>query len=155
MKIFEIVEKESNNDAILLHREGIFWRAYEVSAYRFITHIKSYNIKSKYYKNIKKDIVYMGFPSSYMDTIADICSTKGYEVDRQQDSMIKIGCNTDITGYDVWKQELIDNTIKIAKESKNIVTKEDLLQEIADYPLALKTPMEAQQFLYHIQQKIV
>lgn len=154
MKISEIVEHETKNDGILLHREGIFWRAYEVSAYRFVNHIKSYQIKSKYYKNIRKDIVYLGFPSSYMDTIAEICSPKGYEVDIQLDSMVKIGCKTDVTGYEVWKQELIDNAMKIAKESCNVDTKEEILAEISAYPLATKTPMEAQQYLYDLQLRI-
>jgi len=76
MKISEIVKLESANEVIILHREGIFWMAYEVSAIRFVNHIKSYNIKSKYYKNIRKGIVYMGFLSSVMGSNLNLFDLK-------------------------------------------------------------------------------
>ncbi len=59
LKIREIIELEQKNDKIILHRDGIFYKAYEISAYIFIHHIKQYEAKTKYYKNIKQDIVYM------------------------------------------------------------------------------------------------
>ena len=96
-----------------------------MSAYRFVTHIKSYNIKSKYYRNIKKDIVYMGFPSSKMDTISERCSNKGYEV-KEEESMITIDCQTDIAGYNVWKQEQRKSKLDNDKKIRNIDTQEDV-----------------------------
>ena len=59
LKIREIIELEQKNDKIILHRDGIFYKAYEISAYIFIHQIKQYEAKTKYYKNIKQDIVYM------------------------------------------------------------------------------------------------
>ena len=60
MKISQIVEKEDKNDAIVLHREGIFYRAYEVSAYRFVSDVKDYLPKVRYYKNIRKNVAFIG-----------------------------------------------------------------------------------------------
>ena len=57
MKILEIVSLEQAYEGIILHKQGVFWRAYELSAYIFVTSIKAYNAKSKFYKNIKQDVV--------------------------------------------------------------------------------------------------
>jgi len=61
MKINEIITFEAENtSSIILHKEGLFWRAYEKSAFLFIRHIKEYQITKKYYKNVKAEIVYLG-----------------------------------------------------------------------------------------------
>jgi len=70
MGIKDILTYEENNESsIYLHKEGLFWRAYEVSAYLFIRNIKDYQIKKKHYKNVGKDIVFLGFPNSVLDDI--------------------------------------------------------------------------------------
>lgn len=96
MKIAEIISLEQVNEGIVLYKEGIFWRAYELSAYRFVISIKVYKAKCKFYKNIKRDVVYMGFPVSYMDTIAELCRAKGYNIEQRVNS-IHIACITDTT----------------------------------------------------------
>ena len=95
----------------------------------------------------------MGFPSSKMDTITERCSTKGYEV-KEEESMITIDCQTDIARYNVWKQEQRNSKLDNDKKISNIDTQEDVLSEIATYPLATITPMEAQQFLYDNQMRL-
>ncbi len=45
MKIFDIVKKEKDNsNIVLLHKEGLFWRAYERSAFLFVKYIKEYQV---------------------------------------------------------------------------------------------------------------
>jgi hypothetical protein len=61
MKIIELIKLEESNSGILLHKEGIFWRAYERSAYRFVNHLTAYRVQLRYYKNIKQDVVYIGY----------------------------------------------------------------------------------------------
>jgi len=53
----------------LLTQEGLFWRAYELSAYLFVRNIKDYQIKKKHYKNVGKDVVFLGFPNSVLDNV--------------------------------------------------------------------------------------
>lgn len=61
--IKERIEREQSNcDKIYLYKEGIFYRAYERSAYLWITNICNYEIKKRYVKTIDRDIVYLGFP---------------------------------------------------------------------------------------------
>ena len=59
MKISEIVKREENNKDIILHKEGMFWRAYEYSAYTFVKNIKQYNAKKKFIKKVNSDIVFI------------------------------------------------------------------------------------------------
>ena len=135
-------------------KRAFFWKAYEVSAYLFIYHIKPYDAILRYYKNIKRDVVYLGFPASYIDTIRGICVDKGYEIEENSDNMVTIQCNEDIANFMDWKQEMIainNETDEVKEES---TMKDDILQGIISYPLATKTPMEAQQFLYDIQMRI-
>lgn len=48
---------------ILLYREGIFYRAYEYSAYYFHQYIRpTYRLHKRYYRVIGQDMVYLGFP---------------------------------------------------------------------------------------------
>ena len=60
MKITNILKIEQENiNSIFLHKEGIFWRAYEHSAYLFTLFIKEYQITKKFYKNVKQELVYL------------------------------------------------------------------------------------------------
>ena len=70
MKIADIYNTEqNNNNSIYLHKEGLFLRAYEVSAYLFCKNIKKYSVIKKHYKIINKDIVYIGFPSTVFEQL--------------------------------------------------------------------------------------
>ncbi len=151
MKITEILHKENDNKGIILHKEGIFWRAYERSAYRFVSSLIAYRVKLRYYKNIKQDVVYIGFPVSGTDKILQLCAEKGYEIQKQDTELLIAGMQDD-DGYEKWKNRIVQEGIRTEDEHKPKAS--ELLKEIASYPLASKTPMEAQQFLYEIQLKI-
>ena len=63
MTIQDIVNMEKENkDSIVLLKEGIFWKAYEMSAYLFHTYIKPFKLLRKYVETIKGDVVSLGFP---------------------------------------------------------------------------------------------
>lgn len=58
MVILDILALEKENTQIILHKEGLFIRAYERSAFMFTKHIKEYTITKKFYKNAKQEVVY-------------------------------------------------------------------------------------------------
>lgn len=147
MKIEEILKTEDNK-CIYLHKEGLFWRAYEYSAYAFAKSIKQYNAKKKFIKKVAGEIVFIGFPNSILATILDLCEQKGYAVNKNN-SIIKIELSTKKEGFGKWKNEIkVEDSIKLKKN--NLA----LIDRIASFPLATKTPMEAQQFLYKLQLEI-
>ena len=147
MIIEEILNIEDNHN-IYLHNEGLFWRSYEYSAYAFINSIKQYNVKKKFIKKVGSEIVFIGFPDSTLVNVLDLCKQNGFATNKNN-SLIKIELSTKSEGFEKWKNE-----IEIADSSKEKKNDETLIERIASYPLATKTPMEAQQFLYNLQMEI-
>lgn len=75
MGIKEIFEQESNNtSAIVLRKEGLFWRTYELSAYLFIKMIKEYTPIKRHYKIICSEVVYVSFPDTNIEQIVSKAS---------------------------------------------------------------------------------
>lgn len=147
MKIADIIKTEDNTN-IYLHNEGLFWRAYEYSSFAFVKNIKPYNAKKKFIKIVNSDIVFIGFPDSVLPNILDLCKQKDYAVNKN-DKLITIELKTKKEGYVKWKDEIkIEDSIKIKKNDVS------LIERIVSFPLAAKTPMEAQQFLYKLQMEI-
>ena len=72
---------------------GLFWRAYEHSAFLFIKTLKKYSLTKKFYKNIEQEVIYLGFPKSAFLKIEEICTEKKLRLNTE-DEQIKI------TGFD-------------------------------------------------------
>ena len=63
MKIEEILKYEAaNRNSIYLFKEGIFLRAYEQSAMRFVEYIADFHVFKKHFKIVNADVCYLGFP---------------------------------------------------------------------------------------------
>ena len=65
----EIIESEKNNrDYIILYKEGIFWKAYQHSAFALSTQVKPLKAQRRALACLDGgDIVYVGFPQSSAD----------------------------------------------------------------------------------------
>ena len=111
MKIADIIKIEDNSN-IFLHNEGLFWRAYEYSAFAFIKSIKQYNAKKKFIKIVDSNIVFIGFPDSTLPNILDLCKQKGFAINKIN-NLIIIEFSTKQEGFSKWKNE-----IAIADSSK-------------------------------------
>jgi len=147
MKIVDIIKTE-DNQSIFLHNEGLFWRSYEYSAFAFVNSIKQYNAKKKFIKIVNRDIIFIGFPDSTLNNILALCKQNGFVINKSN-NLIKIELSTKKEGFVKWKNE-----IEIADSNKVKKNDETLIERIASFPLATKTPMEAQQFLYQLQMEI-
>lgn len=70
MKKNEIVELEDCNcDKLYLFLEGFFWKAYEKSAFLFVTEVKPYRPIKKAIKKMNTEVVSIGFPASLIEQI--------------------------------------------------------------------------------------
>ncbi len=115
MKIIDILKIENNNkNSIFLIKEGIFWRSYEYSAWRFIMNIKDYQVLKKYVKTVKQDIVYLGFPDSILEQILKSVETihvSSHDSSNHDSSLnvikneklIEIKGFKDAEGFEQWK----------------------------------------------------
>lgn len=95
--------EQDNSTSIFLHREGLFWKAYEYSAYLFVRDIRAYNPQKKEVKSLKTDVVSLGFPDRVLDEIL-----KGRYHDAHGDKCIEIkGLQpVEMSGYEQWKNNL-------------------------------------------------
>lgn len=155
-------EKKGDDSEILLFKEGIFMKLYNMSAYLFHRYIKSYKVKNIYYKSTDKTYLSIGFPSEILPKLLEennlsIIREKGYfsikdkmlSVDTQkykefenkyQESETITRSNTNI------KVESMDN--KLINAENNLV-----VQHLRAFNLASSTPMECMLFLNQLKEK--
>ncbi|MEA3452096.1 MAG: hypothetical protein U9Q83_09375 [Bacteroidota bacterium] len=131
MKIQDILELEKNNtNNIILHKEGIFWRAYEKSAYLFTLYIKEYQITKKFYKNVNTEVVYLGFPKIALEQILELAKDKEIQKKETQIFIKKYEFTND--DFLKWKTNLADlaypQDLNLSEKIKNfpVATKEAL-----------------------------
>lgn len=104
MKLSDILMLEApGSPDIYLYREGLFWKAYEYSAYKFVHTVRAYHPLKKWMKGLGRDIVSLGFPDS---VLAEILQGKTVE---QADEKKWIIRGTEPAGeeaFESWKEGL-------------------------------------------------
>ena len=104
MGIAEILKLEVQNTNIFLHKEGIFWRAYEHQAFMFCENLKKYQPTKKYYKNVKSEVVYIGLPNNALDNI--LFFVKDKNIDKNDNQITLSEFNIKINEYEAWKTNI-------------------------------------------------
>lgn len=146
-----IEQEQSNTDKIYLHKEGIFYRAYERSAYLWLNHICNYEIKKRYVKTINKVIVYLGFPMSVLE---NKIGSHTYRVESDY-AVVELGesANFNDEAYVGWhkRYEIVEekNDCPETKDSK-VGT---IIDEIMKYPIETSSPIECMMFLSQLKKR--
>lgn len=158
MSISEILKKEAaNNGDIILFKEGIFWRAYERSAFLFTLHVKPYQVTKRYFKNVGCEVVFCGFPNTTLDELlVKVCDKDIFK----EDNTIRIAGFEQTEGkvFKDWKSG-IPNVVKEGEPVYSVCDngyncKEVVLQRIRGFRVASSTPMDCQQFLIEMQKQL-
>lgn len=103
MTLQEIIAAENcNTDRIYLYPEGVFWKAYERSAFAFVKRISRYKITKRFVKYLDAEIVSLGFPdTSRAKVLGDRpaqCGPSGV--------LVLDGGTIDPEAYDRWKEAI-------------------------------------------------
>jgi hypothetical protein len=158
MKMQEVVtiEKDNTNNCYLI-KEGLFWRAYEKSAFWFTNNLKPYTITKKHFKGLNSDVVYLGFPNTAISELLSLAKSKGYTVDSQE-KLITIRGIESLDGFEQWKavipyQMTGDNSKGTLSEPEEKYDS-GLVARIRKFPVAERTPIECQQFVTELQNTI-
>lgn len=53
--------ESSNTHTLYFYREGVFYKAYERSAYLFVKYIRPFQVKKRLVKSVKQEVVSVGF----------------------------------------------------------------------------------------------
>jgi hypothetical protein len=162
MTIEDIVKAETeNNNTVILFREGIFWKAYEKSAYAFCKHIKPFMVKKKYIRTIDDEIVSIGFPMSSTETILQ---GKTILLGEERKMVISID-QIDHESFIAWKKEQKltppANTFPGAGYNNNFEAfscsnqEKEIINRIKHFSLENKTPLECMFFLSEIKKQLL
>lgn len=156
MKIKEIVEIESKNiDSIILLREGLFWRAYEKSAYHFTRNVKQFRPIKKFIKAINSEVVYLGLPNNSLKTILKLADNK--KVDQNKQKIVISSFDFKENDYRLWKNNIVstekntqpqDTTKTVSNPTAGII------DQIRSFPVMTKSPLDSQLFIINLQSQI-
>lgn len=172
-----IVEQESQNTSeIRLYREGLFWKAYERSAYAFYTRVKPFKLTKRYVKLLSDELVSLGFPASQLTVL--------FPADRislQTDEQVCIRTEPiDVDAFPAWKAGIAlmpagngKKTEQAAKQDMppacriqaappvcavtpflpdvDETAAKQVVLKLMDYNLADSTPMETMQFVSELK----
>ncbi|MFR9543839.1 MAG: hypothetical protein SNH27_17570 [Rikenellaceae bacterium] len=140
----------ANIDKIILYKEGIFYKAYEKSAYAFVLRLNPYATKKKYVKVICSDLVSIGFPMTSLDKFKD-----QVEILERTDERIVIKTDDiNTTEFEAWKEALPihepqpKEVVSQVEEPKAEVSNHSRIVEmIRSFAVENKTPIECMLFI--------
>lgn len=158
MSIKEIVEAEkSNTSKIYLYREGLFFRAYEVSAFALCSFVHPFKVIKRQLKVLNGDeVVYVGFPASSEEKYLS-----GRNIIESDDAHKVIGLvePIDLNAFAEWKQGV---ELKESGASGSCSVPEvmghcewnGVLEKLRAFNLANSTPMQCMMFIAQLQAEL-
>ena len=153
--INEILASEAKtNHSVRLFREGsLFFRAYELSAYLFVHHVRMYEIHHKYFKVCNNDVVWLGFPQKSLPSL-------GCQYVENADGTVSIPVEVEIDEqqFQQWKSEQISHqklpVMDVPFTTKTDKDEAEVLQRLRTFNLAGSTPMETMLFVSELQRML-
>lgn len=170
MTTIERIDKENRNTSnLILYAEGIFYKAYERSAYVFHTRINAFRLKVKTLKDLEHPFLTLGFPMTQKEKYL-----KGLEIVEENAEYLiaKLPEPIDLEDFKAWKTFFVNDTndkgcekdetlVKDKRDNVNVPVADEnskILKEYMKKVLALNmtamTPMDAFNFLYQLQNNL-
>lgn len=168
----EIMELERGNlNTVILLKEGIFWKAYEKSAYIFYQQIHPYKLAKKRVQSIDDEMVSLGFPTATTDNIIG----ERKVLLRDERRLIIESKKIEVEAFEEWKKQ-VPLTIPVMKEptaptwqpqvqpevsrTYNTIPNTDtsmmrnVVEKIKLFNLESKTPLECMLFLTDLKKHL-
>ena len=149
---------------IYLHREGLFWKAFEYSALKFVREIKVYKVLKKYIKAIKKDVVSLGFPDSCLEELLT-----GFSYISKSEKLIEINGLSPVTEeeFGEWKkvqvlytettsaeQPMMSTLTQTVSQIPQISSRDKVLIRLQQFQVESATPMQCMLFISELQKEL-
>lgn len=151
MGIENIIESESlNNGEIHLYLEGMFWKAYQRSAFIFVNQVTSFKITKKYVKLVDENVVSLGFPK---DSLVTHFKQEQIEMINKKELIIK-GYKFDIQSYQSWLNALplsmtnLEKLLSMDQYTRDELNKEKrVLDLLRTFKIEKSTPVDCMMFV--------
>nr|WP_294483310.1 hypothetical protein [uncultured Bacteroides sp.] len=156
----EILHKESENThSIYLYREGVFYKAYEHSAYLFVKYVKPFMVKKRFVKSVNQEVVSIGFPTNSLHNY--------FEKDKIQEdensAEVILTEPVDLADFNEWKKtiEQVPEVEKKQKKETSILSQQNpignesvVILKIKTFPMEAKTPLDCMMFLSELKKML-
>jgi hypothetical protein len=168
-----VLEKIVHSDArtVNIYKEGLFWIAYEQSAYYFWQK-KGYKLTKKFIKSIRQEVVSCGFPQNALDSLVGE-DEKSFVLttDTPHLKTFLLENPMDLDAFEEWKTDLplasfrggSTNTPDAQSHTYDLShisppfgrDQREIMEKLSAFPLADKTPMECMLFLSGLQKELI
>lgn len=166
-RIDDILYSESSNTHFIrLYREGIFYKAYERSAYAFVTGVQPFMVKKRFVKSVGRAVVSIGFPTEGLHKHFAPERVKKFENGVE----IELGYDIDIEAFETWEKGIaltpeVSKT-KVAATTPGATatavgappmascTEQEAVMKIRMYPIEGKTPLDCMLFLSELKKTL-
>ena len=137
MTIFEKITQSKDLQKVYLYKEGVFWIAYEQSAY-LVSQVKALKPTKKFVKTIGQEVVSVGFPDTALANVL-----LSFRLISQSDTHVVAESSQaiELSAFEAWKSELPLRT------AENVISELPILKKLRIFSLADKTPIECMFFL--------
>jgi hypothetical protein len=160
MSIQEITTQEDcNTGEIHLHKEGVFWKAYQQSAYLFTQEVKAFNTSKRLVKSVGRVVVSLGFPQNALGKYFN--KKQLTEVDEKQ--LLITGYSLRREDYQQWLESLpLTERSASERQSENEQMKSPqpignegvVLASLRDFRVERSTPMDCLLFIVALQKQL-
>lgn len=148
---------ESNN--IYLYREGLFWKAYERSAIKFIQTITAYQVNTRFCKVVNMEVISLGFPDAVLPKILE---NREYDkIDEKQLAIRSVLLGDE--EFATAKNQCISSIMPVSRQAvplKNSPVRMEsdagvrVLERLRLYDIAGATPIECMIFLSSLKKQL-
>lgn len=159
--IDHLSQESKNADRIYLYREGVFYKAYERSAYLFVKHIKPFMVKKRLVKSVKREVVSIGFPTNSLYNYFSKEQVREFE----NVATVELDKKIDLVEFEQWRENirLIEDTSQnpsgqmqkaSAAEEPTPAAEKNIVMQIKIFPIEAKTPLDCMMFLSNIKKQL-
>lgn len=147
-----LLENEKDYNTIFLHREGLFYVAYEHSAWLFHNFVQKFKTKKTFVKSVGDEVVSLGFPASSLEKFSGICRIV------KDDNLVRMQLN-ECTGsakdnFVTWKSKQGTDDSKVAESESAAANDDNIYNMIRNFPVESKTPVDCMLFLIEIKKML-
>lgn len=154
--------ESSNTHTLYFYREGVFYKAYERSAYLFVKYVRPFQVKKRLVKSVKQEVVSVGFPTNSLPNYFSADKIK----EKENVAEIDLEKDIDIHEFELWKAEIPIYQEGSSMSGQSTMSREtndpqhnkssdiETIMKIKMFPIEGKTPLECMLFLSELKKNL-
>ncbi|WP_288208219.1 hypothetical protein [uncultured Parabacteroides sp.] len=144
---------------IYLYREGLFWKAYERSAIKFIQTITAYQVNTRFCKVVNMEVISLGFPDAVLPKILENREYEKIDEKRLAIHSVLLGDEKFMAAKSQYISKMMSDLKKETAQESGLVPKEpdvgaQVLERLRLYNIAGVTPIDCMIFLSSLKKQL-